>query len=124
LTALWLEVPVIDHTMLDRFRGLRGKGKPGALKRIITVYLESTEANLETLRCAVRAMDAEAVERAAHTMKSSSAHVGARRLSELCRELEGLGREDSLQTATDLLAEIQAEYEQVCPELKAQLTTG
>ena len=57
-------------------------------KHIRDEFLHSTEASLAKMRAAVDAGDAEALRRAAHTMKGASGSLGAIGLEALCRELE------------------------------------
>ncbi len=66
------------------------------------------------------ASDPNAVKAAAHTLKSSSAQVGAVRLSALCKELEALGRSGSLGGAAELAEEIAGELESTCERLVAE----
>jgi HPt (histidine-containing phosphotransfer) domain-containing protein len=56
---------------------------------------------------------AEGVQRAAHTLKSSSAILGAQLLAPLCGALEMLAREERLDEAIDHLRHIEAAYEEV-----------
>jgi len=51
--------------------------------------------------------------RAAHTLKSSSAQVGARKLSALCKELEARGRAGRIRDALELVEEITRELKAV-----------
>jgi HPt (histidine-containing phosphotransfer) domain-containing protein len=53
------------------------------------------------------------VQRAAHTLKSGSANLGAVTLSALCKEMEMMGRNDALDGAKPLYAKMQKEYEAV-----------
>ena len=55
---------------------------------LVDTYLEDATTQLEAMRRAAAAGDAGAVVRPAHSLKSSSANVGATALAELCRSLE------------------------------------
>ena len=55
--------------------------------------------------------------RSAHTLKSSSAQVGALRLSALCKELEARGRAGSTRGAAELLGKAREELAVVADEL-------
>ena len=61
--------------------------------------------------------DADALAEAAHSLKSSSANVGAKVLAELCRRLESMGRQDDLNGASSLLDQFSAEYQRVVAAL-------
>ena len=81
----------LDREILSELRGLQS-GDPGLLRRLVKVFLDQTPPLVETIRRAGAEGDAEALERAAHTLKSASGHLGALRLSRLCRELEEAAR--------------------------------
>jgi HPt (histidine-containing phosphotransfer) domain-containing protein len=70
---------------------------------------------------AVSRGDATAVHRTAHNLKSSSANVGAMSLSAFCRELEGLGRANTLTDATAVLDNLVSEYARVEAALTEEL---
>ena len=55
---------------------------------------------------------------AAHTLKSSSANVGATGFSETCRRLESLGRVGKLNDAAGTLAEAEAQFLLLTRELE------
>jgi HPt (histidine-containing phosphotransfer) domain-containing protein len=58
--------------------------------------------------------------RAMHTLKSSSAQLGARKLSLLCKDLEARGRAGSLEDADALLTQAGEELERVHEGLAVQ----
>ncbi len=69
------------HTVLLRNR-------PAFLGRLIRAFLSSVPEALIALRTAVSHSDPDLLRSIAHSLKSSSANVGAKRLSEQCRALE------------------------------------
>jgi HPt (histidine-containing phosphotransfer) domain-containing protein len=82
----------IDPAVIALFR----RRRPGFLERILTAYLEEAPKYLQTLKAASLAEDYPAMKMAAHTLKSSSANVGAVRLSEFCQEIENtISRKDA-----------------------------
>ena len=54
---------------------------------MIAGYLSGTPPLLEEMERAASAGDADTLRRAAHTLKSTSASLGALRLSTICREI-------------------------------------
>jgi HPt (histidine-containing phosphotransfer) domain-containing protein len=58
-----------------------------------------------------------ALMEAAHSLKSSSANLGATQLAALCKELEQRGRDNDLQGAAELVDEIGKVYLRVCRAL-------
>jgi len=80
--------PSVDPGVLDRIRALERDGATGLLARLIGLYLQGTPALVERMRQAIAADDDGALRAAAHSLKSSSANIGALKLRDLCRELE------------------------------------
>jgi HPt (histidine-containing phosphotransfer) domain-containing protein len=94
----------------------------GFVRELIQTYLADTPQQLEAMTVAVEAEDAAALVRPAHTLKSSSATVGATRLSSLARDLEMAGRSGSLDaTARTGLEVARAEWQAAADALDAYL---
>jgi len=90
------DAPTLDEGILHEVLESTGDDI-GFVRELIETYLADTPAQLEAMAAAVEADDAPALVRPAHTLKSSSATVGASRLSALARELEMAGRSGALQ---------------------------
>lgn len=80
---------IIDLEALEALQEILGDEFITILKR----YRESTPDLMHKIRDALKDRDLAAMAGAAHSLKSSSANVGAMRLSEYARQLEHLGRE-------------------------------
>jgi HPt (histidine-containing phosphotransfer) domain-containing protein len=65
------------------------------------------------MRDALAAREAAGLRRAAHTLKSTSATLGAHRLADLCRHLEAIVEKETLAGAAELLGRIEGEYASV-----------
>ncbi len=96
-------------------------GGVDALKDAIRVFLSGTPGLLATLRDAAARGDATAIQRAAHTLKASSAMFGAFGLSSRCKELEESCRAESIQDASSRVADIEALYRAVDLALRAEI---
>jgi two-component system sensor histidine kinase/response regulator len=103
----------INRRALDAIRQLPGPNSAALLNKVITAYLLDSPARLTRLRAAADASDAKALHREAHTLKSSSANVGAERLAALCAELEALARKESVDGTKPLLQEVEFELPRV-----------
>ena len=77
----------IDQSVLDVIRDMEDEDDPDMLADILGLYLDKSADLLQTLQTAIANLDAESMRIAAHTLKSSSANVGARVLADLCRDL-------------------------------------
>jgi signal transduction histidine kinase/CheY-like chemotaxis protein/HPt (histidine-containing phosphotransfer) domain-containing protein len=103
----------IDPATLEGIRSLGNDDKGEFLSRIIALYLQDTPSLLADLDEAASQPHAGRLREAAHRLKSSSASVGAKRLSRLCQELELRARSGELHEAGRQAAEIRAEYGRV-----------
>jgi histidine phosphotransfer protein HptB len=99
---------VLDAQALARLQELDPGGQGGLVARVLATYAASLQRLLEQLRVARDAADRTAVRLVAHTLKSSSASVGALALSARCAEAEHRlrdGDDDGLEALLDALAE-------------------
>ena len=79
---------VLDAEALARLQALDPTGKAGLLPRVLSTYVLSLERQLGVLHSARLNADAQGQRHVAHTLKSSSASVGALKLSALCADIE------------------------------------
>jgi HPt (histidine-containing phosphotransfer) domain-containing protein len=84
-------VPILDLAVIDELRAATGDDDEFLADLIATYVGEGTE-HLAAMSAAVAAGDSAELVRPAHTLKSSSASVGAMRLAELCRGIEASAR--------------------------------
>ena len=96
------------------------EGEPDLVEALIALFLKETPSLLAALRQAFDAGKADRVSRAAHSLKSSSANLGAARISTLCAELEERGRRGDLAGVSAPLAELTPEYDRVAAALAAR----
>jgi CheY-like chemotaxis protein len=89
---------------------------------LIETYIEDAPSRIEKLASAAQVGDTEAVYQCAHSLKSSSANVGALELSAIARNLEELSRSGTV-PGSDLLEQAQQEARQVLDALE-NLTSG
>ncbi len=76
---------------------------------------------MKELRQAAANGDLEKIRTAAHTLKSSSANVGALELAALCKELESKAPKIADKAAWESLRDIEAEHERVLKMLAHEL---
>lgn len=109
----------MDRKAWDNITAIQTKGAPDILSRIISLYLDEVPKQLTIMRNSLDSDDAEAAQRAAHSLKSSSANLGAIALSTLFKDFESFARTNSLDKAAGLMPDIETEFEAV----KTVLTT-
>ena len=93
---------VIDPTPLDAIRDLEKAGNDGLLGTIVNLFLTQSTELCEKIQNAVSAGDAHGLREAAHSLKSSSANVGAMQVSALSYDLEVAGRDGVMDDAAAL----------------------
>jgi CheY-like chemotaxis protein len=96
-------------------------GKPDLWKRLAGIYISTAAESIDALEQALTKGDPVSVKITAHTLFSSSANMGAIKLSDLCRQLETAAGEGNLESGFTLLAEIRSEYATVSVELARDL---
>jgi len=114
----------LDRHALDAIRGLQNDSAPDLLARVVHVYFESAPSLIERLRTGLAAHDTEAVRVAAHSLKSSSANLGATVLADMCKQLELAARAGAFASGLPDAQAIDREYTVVRGLLAAEIGEG
>jgi HPt (histidine-containing phosphotransfer) domain-containing protein len=112
---------VINRHALDNIRALSQSHGDALVNKVIAAYVGDTPNHLRTLRQAISAVDPGKLRKVAHSLKSSSANVGAESLAQMCKEMETLGRTDSTEGAAIILTDMEQEFQAVRHSLSAIL---
>lgn len=91
------------------------------LIEVIDSYLEDAPKLLQVMAVAVAQSKATELQQAAHTLKSSSALLGATSLSQFCQVLEAIGSTGTWREAIALMPQVKREYEKVQAALLQEL---
>ena len=86
------DLPIIDQAVLDKLRESVG-GDQEFVADLAGTYLAEGDGHIQAVEDALARGDIEGMVRPAHTLKSSSAALGAARLSALSKEIEHAARE-------------------------------
>jgi CheY-like chemotaxis protein/HPt (histidine-containing phosphotransfer) domain-containing protein len=103
----------------DALRNLRDLGGDEFLAEVIDAFLADAPGLVATLRSSLDDRNAEELRRAAHTLKSNGATLGAEVFAELCRTLESKAKEGEFEGAAELVDRIDQEYEPLQEALSA-----
>lgn len=79
------------------------------LKTIFSMFVDEITAQVTTLETALADKDYGMIESAAHTIKGSSANVGAMKLSKCAKVIEGAGADCDLVTVAGALPVLKEE---------------
>jgi HPt (histidine-containing phosphotransfer) domain-containing protein len=106
----------LDAEALERLETLDPTGESRLMERVLQAFQNSAVRLLAQLEPARRNADRAATRIVAHTLKSSSASIGALTLSKLCAQVEAAIR---LDTPVDLDADIAAMTDELDRVLRA-----
>lgn len=111
----------LDPVALAGLRELDPHGLNRLLERVVRAFQGSLDRLLPQLVDAQARRDAAGIRHVAHTLKSSSASIGALRLSALCAQLEAAVRSGVADGLDDQVDALRAEVEAVRPALEQLL---
>ena len=80
-------------------------------------FLDDTKRRLKSLEEAYMRVDAQALGEGAHSIKGASLTFGAVIFSQMCKDLETMGKSGNLEKAGEKLEEINAEFDKMRMEL-------
>jgi PAS domain S-box-containing protein len=102
----------VGYVSLDdaALKSLRDLGGDEFLGEVIDAFLADAPELLATLRRSLDSRNDEELRRAAHTLKSNGATLGAEEFAELCRTLEQRAKAGELDGASELVDQIEQAY--------------
>jgi HPt (histidine-containing phosphotransfer) domain-containing protein len=112
---------VLDAAALARLSELDPTGNGTLVQRVLATYATSLERTRNELVRARQPMQPDALRHLAHTLKSSSASVGALALSALCAQVEHHVRAQEPGNIDSLLDAMLAEMQRVSGAVQAML---
>ena len=118
------EASPLDVGVLAELRSSVGDDQAFVVE-LIDAYLSDGAEHLAAIDAAMEDNDAGALVRPAHTLKSSSATLGALRLSAVARQLEVAGRTAAVgATTAGHVAALHAEWDAATDALRAWMAEG
>jgi CheY-like chemotaxis protein len=109
----------LDEAVLEQIRSMERRGSAGLLRRLVEVYGASAQKLIADAEAGLERDDIAAAARAIHTLKSSSANLGATDLARRCGDLEAGARARRLLDVRAQWPALRAEYERVAEALRA-----
>ena len=110
---------VIDMVVIDGLRALDRKGGPSRLARAIGRFVEAVPPIAAAIHAGCDNNDADAMWRAAHSLKSSAGALGAHQLATRCAEIEAAGRNSGIESARALVVGLDADLDAAIRGLRA-----
>jgi HPt (histidine-containing phosphotransfer) domain-containing protein len=97
-------LPTFDRAAFDHLLEITGNDLE-FVDELIDTYLADASLQLEAMQAAASTGDASALVRPAHSLKSSSANVGAMALADICRALEAAARTGDVPDASERVSD-------------------
>jgi len=98
-------------------------GGADMLQKILKMFLTNSDKLIASMQAGIAQDDADQVMRAAHTLKSSSAMIGAMPLANVCKDIEAITRQDDLIGVDCMVQEACKIRQLVSDELLARYVT-
>ncbi len=112
---------VLDAQALERLRELDPNGENHLMERVVSAFDSSVARLMPQIDEALHSNDLAGIRHVAHTLKSSSASIGAMKLSRMCSDLETRARNQQSDGIAERIAELQSEVEIARTALKRVL---
>ena len=97
----------IDMQALERLRKIGGEA---LLSKIVALFVSHAEPAIKEAAASLQIGDLDSVQRAAHSLKSSAANLGAQQLQNLAGKIEQLAETRKAGEIHPLLADLEEAY--------------
>jgi PAS domain S-box-containing protein len=115
------DVDVLNRQVLSQLRELENADDPHLVRRVLKLYLDESPKLIDKLKRAVEQNEIREIEVTAHTLKSSSANIGATALAGHCSEIHMAIRTLDIQRAGRAFAEVETAFHHVQSALAEEL---
>lgn len=112
------ETLIIDPEAIQNLRSLNPGDHDEFLREIVGIFLEDTPQRLTELEECLARQDVRSFTRAAHSIKGSSANVGATRLRSAAERLEHKSHTEGLTDLAAQITEVRKRFAEARDELK------
>lgn len=107
----------MDADLLERLKTLELETDPQFLGELIDMFLVSASKSLTEIVSGHQEKDARRLHIGAHTLKGSSGNIGAKRLAEICTEIEEASETVVGKEVAPLIEMVRAEFDRVQSDL-------
>lgn len=112
---------MLNQKCLDDLKDIDPDNWKELIVKLVDMYKQNAPAKFKNITDALASNNLKLMSNEAHSLKSSSATLGALQVSELCRKLEYLGKEPTGNTVNDAIRLVDAlkkELDQALMELE------
>ncbi len=117
------ETPILDDAIIAELRESVG-GDDGFVADLAAAYLAEGPEHVRAMEAALARGDVAGVVRPAHTLKSSSAALGAMRISLISKGIEHLSRDGRSEGLAEAVAEVRSAWDQTVAAMNERKLAG
>ena len=115
--------PALNPAMLEAL-GALGDDDDSFVAEVVELFLQDAPPRIASLAAALEQGAVETAQRAAHTLKGTSANIGAIEMQAICERLEASTRAGEQSRYGPLMASLEAAYRRVADELRRKWLEG
>jgi len=108
---------VIDRARIQEIASIKTKSRPSLLERVIRKFRDDVPLRIAAMRDWARSGDMTQVRKVAHSLRGSSAQIGAFQLAKACEEIEHLDMNESIEESASLIETLENLFTQAATEL-------
>jgi signal transduction histidine kinase/CheY-like chemotaxis protein len=112
---------LLDVETISSICALQGPQSPNILEKLLEIYLANAPGLIRELDSSIKEQCCESIRNSAHSLKSASGSIGARRMFELSATLENMGRDNKIEDARMILEEIEHLFPMTCELLEQEV---
>jgi CheY-like chemotaxis protein len=112
----------LDLATIQRLKNLAQATEASWFTRLLEKFQSDAVADITTLRRAVVEDDGVSLSLVAHRLKGASLNIGARHMGDICRRLETLDRNQTMDAA--LVAQLELEFSRVQAGMEQEISKG
>ena len=105
----------LEQTVLDNLATFLSQDK---LRELLRLYLNDSQQILTQLNSVLTENNVVETTRLMHSLKSTSANIGAMKISELAKSLEALARREQLEEIREQVAELTGLFDQTRSDIE------
>mmetsp|Transcript_36669 Transcript_36669/g.59266 ORF Transcript_36669/g.59266 Transcript_36669/m.59266 type:complete len:147 (+) Transcript_36669:121-561(+) len=104
---------LLDESIFDQLEELQDETQPHFVEEVITLYLETSAEKLAEMQSLLEKKDLDELAKSAHSLKGSSANIGAVKVVKICADLKGLCENRDYQGVKKALADAHEQFDLV-----------
>ncbi len=112
------ENELVDQSVILHLKEIAGQNDPAFLKDVTDMLIRMVPEIIQEMEDSCRMKEYKKMGLAAHKLKGSALNIGARKLAEICRELEIKGGKNDGTDCDKMIASLKVIYEKTVEELK------